>query len=58
MIIKTYRYLMNPKMDVVRCFGVEYNAEDLSEAILMELTRSVTQKVGATLLCPSSPKSG
>ncbi|VFQ61962.1 unnamed protein product [Cuscuta campestris] len=26
-------YLMNPKMEVVRCFGVEYNAEDLAEAI-------------------------
>ena len=49
---------MNPNMDVVRCFGVEYNAEDLSEAILRELARSGTQKVCATLLCSSSPKSG
>ncbi|KAG6660951.1 protein SCO1 homolog 2, mitochondrial [Carya illinoinensis] len=30
-------YLMNPKLEVVRCFGVEYNAEELSEAITKEL---------------------
>ncbi|XP_050374011.1 protein SCO1 homolog 2, mitochondrial [Argentina anserina] len=30
-------YLMSPNMEVVRCFGVEYNAEELSEAILKEL---------------------
>lgn len=28
---------MNPKLEVVRCFGVEYNAEELSEAITKEL---------------------
>lgn len=27
-------YLINPDMEVVRCFGVEYNAEELSTAIL------------------------
>ncbi|KAL6993138.1 Protein SCO1 2, mitochondrial [Sarracenia purpurea var. burkii] len=35
--------LLNPKMEVVRCFGVEYNAEELSEAIFMEMKRTVTQ---------------
>ncbi|XVF17225.1 hypothetical protein REPUB_Repub10bG0101300 [Reevesia pubescens] len=30
-------YLINPKMKVVRCFGVEYNAEELSKEILKEL---------------------
>ncbi|KAK9949639.1 hypothetical protein M0R45_005156 [Rubus argutus] len=30
-------YLMSPNMEVVRCFGVEYNAEELSEEILKEL---------------------
>ncbi|KAG6767314.1 hypothetical protein POTOM_028512 [Populus tomentosa] len=30
-------YLINPNMEVVRCFGVEYNAEELSEAIQKEL---------------------
>ena len=48
MIIETYRYLINPNMEVVRCFGVEYNAEDLSEAILMELKRAGTSKVDVT----------
>ncbi|KAF3441046.1 hypothetical protein FNV43_RR19332 [Rhamnella rubrinervis] len=33
-------YLMNPNMEVVRCFGVEYNADELSEAILNELKRT------------------
>lgn len=33
----TCRYLMSPNMEVVRCFGVEYNAEELSEEILKEL---------------------
>ncbi|KAJ1398652.1 Thioredoxin-like superfamily [Sesbania bispinosa] len=32
-------YLLNPNMEVVRCFGVEYNAEELSEAIWKELNR-------------------
>ncbi|KAL9252082.1 SCO1 homolog 2, mitochondrial-like protein [Drosera capensis] len=27
-------YLMNPNMEIVRCFGVEYNSKDLSEAIV------------------------
>ncbi|XP_028776512.1 protein SCO1 homolog 2, mitochondrial [Neltuma alba] len=30
-------YLLNPRMEVVRCFGVEYNADDLSKEILKEL---------------------
>ncbi|XP_041002935.1 protein SCO1 homolog 2, mitochondrial isoform X2 [Juglans microcarpa x Juglans regia] len=30
-------YLLNPKLEVARCFGVEYNAEELSEAITKEL---------------------
>ncbi|XP_052196710.1 protein SCO1 homolog 2, mitochondrial isoform X2 [Diospyros lotus] len=29
-------YLVNPNMEAVRCFGVEYSADDLSEAILKE----------------------
>ncbi|KAK7358965.1 hypothetical protein VNO77_00908 [Canavalia gladiata] len=33
-------YLLNPKMEVVRCFGVEYNAVDLSETIWKELDRN------------------
>ncbi|KAL5556013.1 hypothetical protein UlMin_038249 [Ulmus minor] len=33
-------YLMNPNMEVVRCFGVEYDADDLSEAILKELKKT------------------
>ncbi|KAK7247434.1 hypothetical protein RIF29_42317 [Crotalaria pallida] len=32
-------YLLNPNLEVVRCFGVEYKAEDLAEAIQKELTR-------------------
>uniref|UniRef100_A0A5B7CAS3 Thioredoxin domain-containing protein n=1 Tax=Davidia involucrata TaxID=16924 RepID=A0A5B7CAS3_DAVIN len=35
-------YLMNPNMEIVRCFGVEYNAEELSEAILKELRKTRT----------------
>lgn len=39
---KTYhfyfnRYLMNPDMELVRCFGVEYDAEQLCEGILKEV---------------------
>lgn len=30
-------YLMNPKLKVLRCFGLEYNADELSEAILKEM---------------------
>lgn len=37
-------YLVNPNMEVVRCFGVEYNAEELSEAILKEVNRTGTQQ--------------
>jgi hypothetical protein len=37
--VKTIRYLLNPNMEVVRCFGVEYNAEQLSEAIWKELNK-------------------
>ncbi|XP_030527549.1 protein SCO1 homolog 2, mitochondrial [Rhodamnia argentea] len=33
-------YLLNPNMEVVRCFGVEYSAEELSEAIATELQRN------------------
>ncbi|XP_057972135.1 protein SCO1 homolog 2, mitochondrial [Malania oleifera] len=33
-------YLLNPSMEVVGCFGVEYSAEELSEAILKELRRT------------------
>ncbi|TKY60297.1 SCO1-like 2 [Spatholobus suberectus] len=35
-------YLLNPKMEVMRCFGVEYNAEELSEAIQKELNRNLS----------------
>ncbi|XP_061345138.1 protein SCO1 homolog 2, mitochondrial isoform X2 [Gastrolobium bilobum] len=35
-------YLLNPKMEVVRCFGTEYNAEELSEAIWKELNRNAS----------------
>ncbi|KAH0915807.1 hypothetical protein HID58_030253 [Brassica napus] len=31
-------YLLNPKMEVVRCFGVEYNPGDLSQEVLKEVT--------------------
>lgn len=31
-------YLLNPKMEVVRCFGVEYNPDDLSQEVLKEVT--------------------
>ena len=33
-----YRYLLNPKLEVVRCFGVEYNPDDLSQEVLKEVT--------------------
>lgn len=33
-----YRYLLNPKMEVVRCFGVEYNPDELSQEVLKEVT--------------------
>ncbi|KAM3709747.1 hypothetical protein ACJW31_02G196300 [Castanea mollissima] len=35
-------YLMNPRMDVARCFGVEYDAEELSEAILKAMRSTPT----------------
>ncbi|VVB09771.1 unnamed protein product [Arabis nemorensis] len=35
-------YLLNPKMEVVRCFGVEYNPDELSREVLKEVT-SVSQ---------------
>uniref|UniRef100_A0A2N9GMS5 CGL160/ATPI domain-containing protein n=1 Tax=Fagus sylvatica TaxID=28930 RepID=A0A2N9GMS5_FAGSY len=35
-------YLMNPRLEVVKCFGVEYNAEELSKAILKELRMTST----------------
>ncbi|KFK30546.1 hypothetical protein AALP_AA7G276100 [Arabis alpina] len=31
-------YLLNPKMEVVRCFGCEYNPDELSREILKEVT--------------------
>jgi protein SCO1/2 len=40
MNFKTCRYFINPNMEVVRCFGVEYNEEELSEAIQKELKRT------------------
>lgn len=33
-------YLINPDLKVVRCFGVEYNAEELSEAMLKEIKQT------------------
>ncbi|XP_012092636.2 protein SCO1 homolog 2, mitochondrial isoform X1 [Jatropha curcas] len=32
-------YLINPNMEIAKCFGIEYNAEQLSEAIRKELKR-------------------
>ncbi|GMH24724.1 hypothetical protein Nepgr_026567 [Nepenthes gracilis] len=32
-------YLMNPNIEIVRCFGEEYNAEELSEAIYKMIKR-------------------
>jgi protein SCO1/2 len=34
---------MNPRLEVVKCFGVEYNAEELSKAILKELRSTPTE---------------
>lgn len=36
-------YLLNPNMEIVKCFGVEYSAEQLSEAILKEFTKAEKQ---------------
>ncbi|XP_058085753.1 protein SCO1 homolog 2, mitochondrial isoform X2 [Magnolia sinica] len=33
-------YLMDPNMEIVRCFGVEYDAEQLAEAILKEVKKA------------------
>lgn len=33
-------YLLNPKMEVLKCFGVEYRAEEVGEAVLKELKRT------------------
>ncbi|WCJ31860.1 Thioredoxin superfamily protein [Euphorbia peplus] len=33
-------YLLNPNMEVAKCFGVEYNPDELSEAILKEIKRA------------------
>ncbi|XP_028088935.1 protein SCO1 homolog 2, mitochondrial [Camellia sinensis] len=46
-------YLTNPNMEVVRCFGVEYSAEELSEAILKELTKPEHNRL-TPVLCSSS----
>ncbi|CAH8369415.1 unnamed protein product [Eruca vesicaria subsp. sativa] len=35
-------YLLNPKLEVVRCFGVEYNPDELAQEVLKEVT-SVSQ---------------
>lgn len=32
-------YLLSPKMEVVRCFGVEYNSDELSEAIFNDMKK-------------------
>lgn len=33
-------YLLNPNMEVVRCFGIEYNEDELGDSILKELKRT------------------
>ncbi|GER49604.1 protein SCO1 homolog 2 [Striga asiatica] len=33
-------YLMNPNMEVTRSFGIEYNAEELADAITKEMTKA------------------
>lgn len=40
--IMIYRYLMNPNMEIVRSFGLEYNAEQLSEDIYKEFQKIET----------------
>ncbi|KAF5199565.1 Sco1-like protein, partial [Thalictrum thalictroides] len=32
-------YLLDSKMEIIRCFGVEYNAEQLSKVILTEMSK-------------------
>ncbi|XP_031093179.1 protein SCO1 homolog 2, mitochondrial [Ipomoea triloba] len=39
-------YLMNPNMEVVRSFGVEYDAEDLAEAIEREVKKAGNRHSG------------
>lgn len=48
-------YLMNPNMDIVRCFGVEYNAEELSEAIVNEMKREAKHNGSIASVCSTSP---
>ncbi|KAL2906047.1 Protein SCO1-like protein 2 mitochondrial [Bienertia sinuspersici] len=35
-------YLMNPDMEIMRCFGLEYGATELAESIVSEMKRSTT----------------
>lgn len=35
-------YLMNPNMEIVRCFGVEFSPEELSEAVVKEIKKTGT----------------
>lgn len=35
-------YLLNPNMEIVKCFGVEYSATDLAEAIAKDVRRSAS----------------
>lgn len=37
---------MNPNMEVVRSFGVEYDAEDLADAIEKELKKAGNPRAG------------
>nr|CAD1826359.1 unnamed protein product [Ananas comosus var. bracteatus] len=37
-------YLLDPNLDTVRCFGVEYDASQLSDAIMAEIARMLTVK--------------
>nr|GMC98912.1 protein SCO1 homolog 2, mitochondrial [Ipomoea batatas] len=39
-------YLMNPNMEVVRSLGVEYDAEDLAEAIEREVKKAGNRHSG------------
>lgn len=42
LMFKTSRYFMNPSLEVVRCFGVEYTAEELAEEISKEMKKAST----------------
>ncbi|KAK9272829.1 hypothetical protein L1049_003207 [Liquidambar formosana] len=46
-------YLMNSNMEIVRCFGVEYSAEELSEGILKVLSEPQHKGSTALISCPS-----